>query len=144
MAMYAKVRRMRLRDGLSISEIARRTSLSRNTVKTWLRMPVRSEMKYRRAPTLKKIGPYEAVLRDALAADARRPRRERRTARKLYAQLRHEGFGDSAPIGSFPILVRQSRRPDHCVAHTVAPAETMFPAGCQLRSVRRLIASRRQ
>ena len=30
MAMYAKVRRMRLRDGLAISEIARRTSLSRN------------------------------------------------------------------------------------------------------------------
>ena len=37
MAMYAKVRRMRLRDGLSISEIARRTSLARNTIKTWLR-----------------------------------------------------------------------------------------------------------
>ena len=40
MAMYAKVRRMRLRDGLSISEIARRTSLSRNTIKTWLRTVV--------------------------------------------------------------------------------------------------------
>ena len=37
MAMYAKVRRMRLRDGLSISEIARRTSLTRNTVKKWLK-----------------------------------------------------------------------------------------------------------
>jgi hypothetical protein len=30
MAMYAKVRRMRLRDGLSISEIARRTLVSRD------------------------------------------------------------------------------------------------------------------
>jgi predicted nucleic acid-binding protein len=39
MAMYAKVRRMRLRDGLSISEIARRTSLSRNTIKAWHREP---------------------------------------------------------------------------------------------------------
>lgn len=36
-AMYAKVRRLRYRDSLAISEIARRTSLSRNTVKTWLR-----------------------------------------------------------------------------------------------------------
>ena len=43
MAIYAKVRRMRLRDGLSITEIARRTSLSRNTIKAWLRGPVRSE-----------------------------------------------------------------------------------------------------
>ena len=41
MAMYAKVRRMRMRDGLSISEIARRTSLARNTIKGWLRGPVR-------------------------------------------------------------------------------------------------------
>src|SRR5262245_315007 len=95
MAMYAKVRRMRLRDGLSISEIARRTSLSRQTIKTWLRTAVRSEMKYRRSPAPKKIGPYEAVLRDALAVDARRPRRERRTARKLYAQLQAQGFPGS-------------------------------------------------
>ena len=45
MALYAKVHRMHLRDGLSITEIARRTSLSRNTIKAWLRGPVRSGMK---------------------------------------------------------------------------------------------------
>ena len=95
MTMYAKVRRMRLRDGLTISEIARRTSLARNTVKGWLRGPVRSEMAYRRSAAPKKIGPYETTLRDALAADARRPRRERRTARKLYAQIRAAGFSGS-------------------------------------------------
>jgi transposase len=92
MAMYAKVRRMRLRDGLTISEIARRTSLSRNTIKDWLRGPVREEMHYRRVSAPKKIGPYETWLRDALATDARRPRRERRTGLKLYAQLRAQGF----------------------------------------------------
>jgi transposase len=95
MAMYAKVRRMRMRDGLTISEIARRTSLSRNTIKGWLRGPVRSEMKYQRAAAPKKIGPYEATLREALATDARRPRRERRTARKLFAQLRAHAFSGS-------------------------------------------------
>jgi transposase len=95
MAMYAKVRRMRLRDGLSISEIARRTSLSRNTIKEWLRAPTRRAMTYRRSAIAKKIGPYEAVLREALAVDARRPRRERRTARKLYAQLQTQGFSGS-------------------------------------------------
>ena len=95
MAMYAKVRRMRLREGLSISEIARRTSLSRNTIKDWLRGPVREAMRYQRAAAPKKIGPYEAVLREALATDARRPRRERRTALKLYAQLQAQGFSGS-------------------------------------------------
>jgi transposase len=95
MAMYAKVRRMRMRDGLSISEIARRTSLSRNTIKEWLRGPVRTEMRYRRPGAPKKIGPYEATLRQALEADARRPRRERRTALKLHAQLTKDGFSGS-------------------------------------------------
>jgi len=95
MAMYAKVRRMRFRDGLSISEIARRTSLSRNTIKGWLRGPLRSEMTYQRAPVPTKIGPFETPLRQALEADARRPRRERRTAQKLHAQLQAEGFAGS-------------------------------------------------
>ena len=47
MSMYAKVRRLRLREGLSISEIARQTSLSRNTIKTWLREHApRTQMAY--------------------------------------------------------------------------------------------------
>jgi len=95
MTLYAKVRRMRVRDGLSISEIARRTSLSRNTIKDWLRGPVRTEMRYQRPSGPTKIGPYEAALREALEADARRPRRERRTALKLYAQLTAQGFPGS-------------------------------------------------
>lgn len=95
MATYAKVRRMRLRDGLSISEIARRTSLSRNTIKAWLREPVRSAMKYQRPAGPKKITDHETWLRQALEADARRPRRERRTALKLHAQLKDQGFTGS-------------------------------------------------
>ncbi|EGQ61090.1 transposase, degenerate, partial [Acidithiobacillus sp. GGI-221] len=39
MVMYAKVRRMFFREHVSISEIGRRTSLSRNTIKKWLRAP---------------------------------------------------------------------------------------------------------
>ena len=95
MAMYAKVRRMRLRDGLSISEIARRTGLARNTIKAWLRGSARSAMQYRRPPAPKKITPFEGALRQAVEADARRPRHERRTARKLYAQLQAQGFAGS-------------------------------------------------
>ena len=127
MAMYAKVRRMRLRDGLSISEIARRTSLSRNTIKTWLRTPVRSEMKYRRAPAPKKIGLYEAVLREALAADARRPRRERRTARKLYAQLQHEGFSGS--YGRVTEFIRAWRAQQGAVSARAAYVPLSFAWG---------------
>jgi len=37
MVMYAKIRRMFFREHLSISEIARRTTLTRNTIKKWLK-----------------------------------------------------------------------------------------------------------
>ena len=46
MAMLAKIRRMHLRDGLSIREISRRTGLSRNTVRQWLRQEDVTEPKY--------------------------------------------------------------------------------------------------
>jgi transposase len=96
MAIYAKVRRMRFREGLSISEIARRTSLSRNTVKAWLRQPVRSEMKYQRVDGPKKLDAHIEWLRQALETDARRPRADRRTGLRLYAQLKAQGF-----VGSY-------------------------------------------
>ena len=48
MIVYAKIRRMYFREKLSISEIARKTSLSRNTVKKWLREPEGTEAQYRR------------------------------------------------------------------------------------------------
>jgi len=95
MAMYAKVRRLRYRDGLAISEIARRTSLSRNTVKTWLRESGRSEMSYQRPAGPKKLDMYVEWLRQALETDARRPRKERRTALRLHAQIQAKGFTGS-------------------------------------------------
>ncbi|GEM_PF-4077202 len=36
MDMLGRVRRMKMRDKLSISEIAKRTGLARNTVRGWL------------------------------------------------------------------------------------------------------------
>jgi transcriptional regulator with XRE-family HTH domain len=87
MAIYAKVRRLRFREGLSISEIARRTSLSRNTINTWLKEPVRREMKYARPGGPKRLDAHAGGLRQALQTDARRPRKERLTARRLFEQL---------------------------------------------------------
>ena len=93
MSMYAKVRRLRLREGLSISEIARRTSLSRNTIKTWLREPApRTEMAYQRPPGPKVLAGFTVWLDQAVKTDEHRPRKERRTARRLFEQLQEQGF----------------------------------------------------
>ena len=92
MVMYGKIRRMYFREGLSISEIVRRTSVSRNTVKKWLREAHGSEPKYQRVEQRNKLAPFEAQLGQALEVDKLRRKRERRTALQLLVELRAAGY----------------------------------------------------
>lgn len=92
MILYAKIRRMHFRDKLSINEISKRTSLSRNTIKKWLKMPDGSEPAYQRRSMPTKLAPYEDQLKLALTADSYRPKRERRTALKLLEELQKCGY----------------------------------------------------
>jgi len=54
MEMLGRIRRMHLRDKLSLHEIAKRTGLSRNTVRSWLRTPECPQRKFppERKPTI--------------------------------------------------------------------------------------------
>ena len=102
MNLLGKVRRLHFRDGLSISEIERRVGLTRKTIRKWLKAPERVEPKYRRRSGETKIGPYAERLIRMLEADARRAPRERRTALKLFAVLKAEGFdGDYSRVTEF-------------------------------------------
>ena len=94
MVMYAKIRRMFFREHLSISEIQRRTSLSRNTIKKWLKEPG-TEPKYQRHRTDGKLSQFASKLRLALEADTHRPKRDRRTALMLFEAIRKDGFDGS-------------------------------------------------
>ncbi len=92
MALIGKIRGMRMRDGKSISEISRLTSLSRNTIKKWLKVPQCAAPTYRRRDVATKLAPFVATLTQALEVDARRAKHERRTARALHAQLKAQGY----------------------------------------------------
>jgi transposase len=92
MEMIGKVRRMKLRDQLSNNEIAKRTGLSRNTVKKWLKEAGDEVPQYRRAKAPTKLWAYEATLVLALKADALRPKQGRRSARALFAQIQAQGY----------------------------------------------------
>ena len=83
------------RDKISLSEIARRTSLSRNTIKKWLKAPEGVEPKYRRQTNERKLAPYVERLTKTLEVDAHRPKRDRRTALKLWQEICAEGFTGS-------------------------------------------------
>ena len=108
MVMYAKIRRMFFREHLSISEIARRTTLTRNTIKKWLRAGDGSEPKYQRAKAVNKLTAFESKLIMALEADARRPKRDRRTALRLFETIKQEGF-----TGSYSRVTRFVRQWRH-------------------------------
>mgnify|MGYP001587564511 CR=1 FL=1 len=92
MVLYAKIRRMFYREHLSISEIQRRTSLSRNTVKKWLKEPDGTEPRYRRAKAVGKLTAFEPTLLLALEADSYRAKRDRRTALMLFEAIRKDGY----------------------------------------------------
>ena len=92
MAMIGKVLRMHHRENKSVREIARATSLSRNTVRKYLRVPVAQPPKYVRRAASTKLTPFIEMVEMALLADARRPRKEGRTARALLQQIAAAGY----------------------------------------------------
>jgi transposase len=92
MDMIGKVKRMHFRDHLSFSDIARRTGLSRNTVKKWVKAPAEVEPRYRREAAAGKLNAFHEALVQMLRADARRAKHERRTARALHAEIKVQGY----------------------------------------------------
>ncbi len=103
------IRRLYYRDGLSISEIERRTGVTRKTVRHWLKAAEGTEPKYRRRPAEDtKIAAFAAQLTKALEADARRPKRDRRSALKLFHEIQAAGFaGDYSRVTEFVRRWRQ-------------------------------------
>ena len=92
MDMIGRIRRLHSRGKKSEREIARMTGLSRNTVAKWLHGEIDGPPKYRREPQPNKLTPFVETIKQALKADARRPRHERRTAKALYEQVKAEGY----------------------------------------------------
>ena len=93
MEILGKIRRMYLRDKLSLHEITKQTGLSRNTIRSWLRSSEKAEPpKYRRNERPGKLAAFHAVLEQALNADAHRIKQDRRTAKDLFAQIKADGY----------------------------------------------------
>ncbi|MGB3071298.1 MULTISPECIES: IS21 family transposase [Comamonadaceae] len=127
MDMIGKVKRMHFRDHFSFSEIARRTGLSRNTVKRWVKAPVGVQPRYRREAVGGKLTAFHSVLEQALTADARRPKHERRTARALYAQIKEDGYdGGYSRVTDF---VRAWRQGEGQAANVKAYVPLSFELG---------------
>ena len=92
MEMLGKIRRMYFRDKLSLHQIAKRTGLSRNTIRKWVRAPEAIQPAYQRCATFNKLSPFHETLEQALKADSFRPKHNRRSAKALFEQIKAEGY----------------------------------------------------
>ena len=94
MAFLSIIRRWALREHLSIREIARRTKLSRNTIRSYLRSGA-VEPKFSVPERPSKLDPYAAKLAVWLKTEAGKSRKQRRTARQLHEDLVKLGYTGS-------------------------------------------------
>ena len=94
MGLLNIIRRMHLREKLSIREIARRTGLSRNTVSKHLAANT-IELKFATPDRPSKLDPFSGKLAGWLKTEIGKPRKQRRTLKQMHADLVKLGFTGS-------------------------------------------------
>ena len=93
-ATLSVIRRWALREHLSIREIARRTGLSRNTIRKYLRSDVvQPQLAQRTIST--KLDPFASKLSGWLRTEANRSRKQRRTIKQMFLDLQALGYTGS-------------------------------------------------
>lgn len=110
MGFLSIIRRWALRDKMPIREIARRTGLSRNTIKKYLREDA-VEPKFKTPSRPSKLDPYAARLSAWLLAQTRKSRKDRRNAKLMYEDLVKLGYdGSYERVAAFARAWRADRQ----------------------------------
>ena len=100
MALLSVIRRWHFRQHIPIREIERRTGLSRNTIRKYLRNNV-VEPRFRVPDRPSKLDPFAEKLSTWLRIETGKSRKQRRTVRQMHADLVVLGFeGNPYPPGS--------------------------------------------
>ena len=94
MALLSVIRRWAFRDGMSIREITRRTGLSRNTIRKYLRSDA-VEPKFEIVVRPSRLDPYAERLSGWLKTEMTRSRKQRRTGKQIHADLVALGYDGS-------------------------------------------------
>jgi len=115
-----RIRRAYFVEKKAIREIVRELRVSRKTVRKAIRKPGTKFRYERRVQPQPQLGPFIAQLEEMLEANAKRPARERLTARRLYELLRADGYAGA--YDSVQRHVRQWRR-----ARAKLPGDVFIP-----------------
>jgi transposase len=122
-ALLSVIRRWRFREGMPIREIARRTGLSRNTVRKYLSSgEVDPRYPNRKSPS--KLDDYELTLTSWLFRESRRHRKQRKTVKQLHHDLVQLGYtGSYDRVAAFARTWRREQQEANKTAarHTYVP-----------------------
>jgi transposase len=94
MALLSVIRRWHFREHVSIRSIARRTGLSRNTIRKYLRSDL-VEPAFKVPERASKLDPFAERLAAWLRTEARKPRKQKRNGRQFHADLTSLGYDGS-------------------------------------------------
>jgi transposase len=101
MDLLSVIRRWHFRQGMAIREIKRRTGLSRNTIRKYLRADA-VEPVFKMPDRPSKLDPFAEKLTGWLRVEAGKSRKQKRTAKQLYADLVALGYdGSYARVAAF-------------------------------------------
>jgi transposase len=131
MEFIAEIRRRHFVSGESISAIAQSLKLSRPTVRKALKA-LEEPVYQRQHQPAPKLGDFLKQLEQWLDIEARLPKRQRRTARRLFEGLQAEGYrGSYGPVQRFVKSWKAHRAGHPAVAQAFVPLS--FPPGetCQ-------------
>jgi transposase len=101
MELLSAIRRWHHRDRIAIREIERRTGLSRNTIRKYLRSDA-VEVRFKVPERPSRLDPFADKLSEWLRVEAGKGRKGRRTVRRIHADLVALGYGGSyARVAAF-------------------------------------------
>ncbi|WP_174293496.1 IS21 family transposase [Sphingomonas bacterium] len=112
MALLSVIRRWHFREGMPIREIERRTGLSRNTVRKYLRAGT-VEPKFKVPERPSKLDAFAEKLSGWLRIEAGKSRKQKRTAKQMYADLVALGYdGSYGRVAAFVRAWKADRQRD--------------------------------
>jgi transposase len=101
MDLLSVIRRWHFRQGISIREIKRRTGLSRNTIRKYLRSDA-AEPSFKVPARPSKLDPFADKLTAWLRLEAGKSRKQKRTIKQLYRDVAALGYdGSYARVAAF-------------------------------------------